>query len=83
MTGPSRNKVRGEVESNPAKNQEFLSKKYERSRRVKGASFKIGDTVSVIIPKRDRCAANQKRAPCVIIDKLGIQRKKSVFGKLQ
>ena len=69
MTCPSRKKVRGEVESNLAKNQEFMSKKHEKTRRVKVASIKVGDTVSVIVPKRDRHAANQKRAPCVIIDK--------------
>ena len=74
VTYPSRKKVRGEVESNLAKNQEFMSKKYEKTRRVKWASFKVGDTVSVIIPKRDRHAANQKRVPCVIIDKsIGLQ----------
>ena len=46
-----------------------MSKKYEKTRMVKVASFKVGDTVSAIIPKRDRHAANQKRTPCVIIDK--------------
>lgn len=36
---------------------------------MKVASLKGGDTVSVIIPKRDRHAANQKRAPRIIIGK--------------
>ena len=69
VTCPSRKKVRGGVQSNLAKNQELMSKKYAKTRRVKVLSCNVGDTLSVIIPKRDRHTANQKRAPCVIIDK--------------
>ena len=35
-----------------------MSKKYEKTWTVKVAIFKVGDTVSVIHPKRDRHAAN-------------------------
>ena len=72
VTCRSRNKVTKEVGSNLAKNQEVIAKKYEKTRMVKVVSFKVGDTVSVIIPKKDRHAANQERAPCVIIDKSSI-----------
>lgn len=50
--------------SNLTKNQEFIAKKYEKARRMKLASFKVGDTASFIIPKRYRHATNQRKAPC-------------------
>ena len=71
VTSPRRKRIRDKVVQQGLVNADKMIKKYAKRKRIIVEEFQVGENVSVKIPKQDRIASDNKRLPCVIVDKRG------------
>ena len=68
-SSPKRENIRAEVCEANERNAEYMTKKYNKGKRVKVAEFRDGEHVTLKISSKMRHVSDQSHLPCVIVDK--------------
>ena len=68
---PKRKAIREKVQKRALENAEKMIDKYAKKKRIRLMNFKVGQSVSVKIPKADRSSSDVRRLPCEVISVKG------------